>query len=157
MIVFGFDPGSIRFGVGILEKQGNRITYLHSEVISLKEKDFYLKMKSLLLRLDELYNTFSPDCAAIEEGFLGKNVKSMNVLSKVRGVVLGSLILRDIGLTSYSPREIKMALTGSGAAAKSQVADMVKRLLNIKNMKLSSDAGDALGVAYCHLLHSRKF
>ncbi len=54
MIVFGFDPGSIRFGVGVLEKHGNRVTYLHSEVISLKEKDFYLKMKSLLLRLDEL-------------------------------------------------------------------------------------------------------
>ncbi len=151
MVIIGFDPGSIRFGVGILKTENSRITYIHSEVINLTEGDFYRKMKTLWQRLETLYEQFPIDAAAIEEGFLGKNVKSMNVLSKVRGVVLASLMVRDIPLQSYSPREIKMALTGSGGADKSQVAKMVKILLNL-NKKMSADESDALAVTYCHSL-----
>ncbi|MCP5106325.1 MAG: hypothetical protein GY950_23270, partial [bacterium] len=117
MTIIGFDPGSISFGAGILKKENNRIFYLHSEEIKLKENDFYSKMNTLWQRLEALYQMFPIDGAAIEEGFLGKNVKSMNVLSIVRGVVLGSLLARGIPLKFYSPREVKLALTGSGNAA----------------------------------------
>ena len=109
-------------------------------------------MKTLWLRLNDLYNRFPIDSAVIEEGFLGKNVKSMNILAKVRGVVLGSLIGAGIDLTYYSPREIKLALTGTGGALKTQVAKMAKTLLDIKEKKLGNDESDALAVAYCHLL-----
>lgn len=154
MVVIGFDPGSISFGVGILKKENNKISYLHSEEIKLKEKDFYLKMKTLWQRLEMLYLQFPIQGAAIEEGFLGKNVKAMNVLSKVRGVVLASLLVRGIELKSYSPREIKLALTGSGSAQKPQVANVVKMLLKLKKKEkpLGSDESDALAVAYCHML-----
>ena len=153
MLVIGFDPGSISFGIGILKKENNKISYIYSEEIKLKEKDFNRKMKTLWQRLKDLYRQFPIDSAAIEEGFLGKNVKSMNILAKVRGVVLGSLIAAGIESNYYSPREIKLALTGSGGALKPQVAKMVKTLLNIKEKKLGSDESDALAVAYCHLLH----
>jgi len=152
MMVIGFDPGSISFGVGILKKENNKILYVHSEEIKLKEKDFYLKMKTLWQWLEGLYQKFPIDSAAIEEGFMGKNVKSMNVLAKVRGVVLGSLLVRGIRLKSYSPGEVKGAVTGSGSAAKFQVGKMVKILLNIKETTLGTDESDALAVAYCHLL-----
>jgi crossover junction endodeoxyribonuclease RuvC len=154
VIVIGFDPGSISFGVGILKKENNKISYLHSEEIKLKEKDFYSKMKTLWQRLEMIYQQFPIQGAAIEEGFLGKNVKAMNVLSKVRGVVLASLLVRGIELKSYSPREIKLALTGSGSAVKPQVAKVVKMLLNLneKEKTLGSDESDALAVAYCHML-----
>jgi len=155
MTVIGFDPGSIRFGVGILKKENNRIAYLHSEVIKLNENEFNLKMKTLWQRLEALYQQFPPDNAAIEEGFLGKNVRSMNLLAKVRGVVLGSLIVAGINLQSYSPRQIKLALTGSGSAPKIQVGKMVKTLLNIKEKKLGIDESDALAVAYCHILNTK--
>jgi crossover junction endodeoxyribonuclease RuvC len=155
MLVIGFDPGSISFGIGILKKENNRIGYVYSEEIKLKEDDFNRKMKTLWLRLQILYKQFPIDLAAIEEGFLGKNVKSMNILSKVRGVVLGSLIAADIDLESYSPRQIKLALTGSGSAIKSQIERMVKTLLDIKEKKLGPDESDALAVAYCHLLHTK--
>ncbi len=153
MLVIGFDPGSISFGIGILKKENSRITFIHSEEIKLKEKEFNQKMKTLWERLKDLYNRFPIDNAAIEEGFLGKNVKSMNVLAKVRGVVLGSLLAAGIDLYYYSPREIKLALTGTGGAQKPQVARMVKTLLQIKTMKLGSDESDALAAAYCHLMH----
>jgi crossover junction endodeoxyribonuclease RuvC len=155
MLVIGFDPGSISFGVGILKKENNRISYIHSEEIKLKEKEFNRKMKTLWQRLEALYKEYPIHSAAIEEGFLGKNVKTMNILSKVRGVVLASLIAVGIDLHCYSPRQIKQALTGSGGALKSQVAGMVKILLNIKEKKLGSDESDALAVAYCHLLSAK--
>ncbi len=158
MIIFGFDPGSIKFGAGVLEKRNSSIRYLHSEVIPLKETDFYDRMRTLWRRLDELYQQFDVHSAAIEEGFLGKNVKSMNVLAKVRGVVLGSLVARDIPLVSYSPRQVKMALTGSGGASKPQVERMVRTLLNLgtgDKKKLGADESDALAVAYNHALSIR--
>ncbi len=152
----GIDPGSIRFGVGLLEKKNNRISYVYSLEIKLTDADFNTRMKTLWRQLGDLYQRFPVDDAAIEEGFLGKNVKSMNLLSKVRGVVLASLIHREIGLQSYSPAQVKQALTGSGAADKAQVARMVQTLLNIKERKLGNDESDALAVAYCHLLSTGK-
>jgi crossover junction endodeoxyribonuclease RuvC len=154
MIVIGFDPGSNSFGVGVLKKEGNTVTYVYSEEIKFKETDFYFKMKTLWHRLKTLYERFPVDSAAIEEGFLGKNVKAMNVLSKVRGVVLASLLARGIPLKSYSPREVKLALTGTGGALKIQVGRMVSMLLNLnlKEKRLGSDESDALAVAYCHIL-----
>jgi crossover junction endodeoxyribonuclease RuvC len=158
MTVIGFDPGSIIFGVGILKKENDRISCIYSEAIKLQEKDFYTKMKVLWQRLEIIYQKFSVDCAAIEEGFLGKNVRSMNMLAVVRGVVLGSLLARDIPLVSYSPRAVKLALTGSGNASKIQVGNVVNMLLN-KNPKthsLQADESDALAVAFCHLLSIKK-
>jgi crossover junction endodeoxyribonuclease RuvC len=152
MMVIGFDPGSICFGIGILEKRNNHIRYIHSEEIKFKDREFNRKMKTLWQRLETLYKEFPIHSAAIEEGFLGKNVKSMNILAKVRGVVLGSLIAAGIDLHYYSPRQIKQALTGSGNALKTQVARMVKTLLNINEKKLGSDESDALAVAYYHVL-----
>lgn len=157
MVVIGFDPGSISFGIGILKKENNRISYLYSEEIELKEKDFYARMKVLWQRLEMLYQKFPINCAAIEEGFLGKNVKSMNVLSKVRGVVLGSLLSRGIELKSYSPRAVKLALTCTGSASKIQVKNALNMLLqlNPKTKVRGADESDALAVAFCHLLSVR--
>ncbi|MCU0287040.1 MAG: crossover junction endodeoxyribonuclease RuvC [Acidobacteria bacterium] len=152
MVVIGFDPGSIIFGIGVLKKEHNCISYLHSEELALKDKDFYAKMKVLWQHLETLYQKFPIDCAAIEEGFLGKNVKAMNVLSKVRGVVLGSLLSRGIDLKSYSPREVKLALTNSGDASKIQVKNVVNMLLKPKSKIRGVDESDALAVAFCHLL-----
>lgn len=154
MTVIGFDPGSIIFGVGILKKENERISCIYSEAIKLQEKDFYTKMKVLWQRLETLYQKFPVDCAAIEEGFLGKNVRSMNMLAAVRGVVLGSLLARDIPLVSYSPRAVKLALTGFGNASKTQVSNVVNMLLNLnpKTNSLGADESDALAVAFCHLM-----
>lgn len=153
MVVIGFDPGSVSFGIGILKKEAKHISFLHSEEIKLKEKDFHAKMKHLWERLEDIHTSFPIARAAIEEGFLGKNVKAMNVLAKVRGVVLGFLIHHDIELEFYSPAKVKLALTGSGSALKSQVNRMLIKLLEINDKRLGNDESDALAVAYCHILH----
>ncbi|MGE5342453.1 MAG: crossover junction endodeoxyribonuclease RuvC [Candidatus Omnitrophota bacterium] len=156
MVVIGFDPGSIRFGLGILKKEPNRILYLYSEEIKLNDTPFNQRMKTLWHRLERLYREFPIASAAIEDGFLGKNVKSMNVLSTVRGVVLGSLLSAGIDLDYYSPRQVKLALTGNGNAPKPQVEKTIRMFLNLhsrEQKELGADESDALAVAYCHSLN----
>ena len=155
MVVIGLDPGSIDFGIGILKREGGRIRYLHSSRIRLRDREFESRMKNLWNQMAAAFSSYPIDHAAIEEGFLGKNVRSMNVLSKVRGVVLGFLIHKGVPLTSYSPRLVKQFVTNNGNASKAQVNRMVKILLGIRDADLSLDESDALAVAYCHLLHHK--
>jgi crossover junction endodeoxyribonuclease RuvC len=152
MVVAGFDPGSICFGIGILTRDAGKIRYVHSTEINLKDKSFNDRMVHLWQELEHIFSRYPIMDAAIEEGFLGKNIRSMNILAMVRGVVLGFLIKQKMNLTSYSPRQIKLAVTGNGNAMKSQVNKSMKILLNLKNNELGSDESDALAVAYCHLM-----
>jgi crossover junction endodeoxyribonuclease RuvC len=151
MVVIGFDPGSIRFGVGILKKDGKDVRYIHSEEIKLFEKEFNARMKQLWKQLDKVFGQFQIDQAAVEEGYLGKNIQSMNTLAKVRGVILGYLLHRGLDCSFYSPRQVKQAVTGKGNAQKFQVKKMIQILLGLKQKELGDDESDALAVAYCHL------
>ena len=151
MLVLGLDPGSIHFGVGIICREGNRFQYVHSEVIHLAEPDFNRRMASLWKRLREITAAHEIGAAAMEEGFLGKNVHTLTLLAMVRGLVMAALIERSISLATYSPREVKLALTGYGSASKEQVGRMVATILNLRQGKrIGPDEGDALAVAYCH-------
>jgi crossover junction endodeoxyribonuclease RuvC len=148
MLILGLDPGSLRFGIGLLRQDGNRFACLHSETIRLKEKEFFDRMRTLWGRLELVLARYAVDEAAMEEGFLGKNIRSMSLLSMVRGVALAALLQRRIPLSLYSPREVKLALTGYGNAEKDQVAKMAALLLG--SGKIGPDESDALAVAYCH-------
>jgi crossover junction endodeoxyribonuclease RuvC len=151
MRIVGFDPGSRGFGIGIVDAQAGRVTCIHSSTVRLPEgQDFHSRMRILHERLNEVLDRYPVDESAMEEGFLGKNVRSMAMVATVRGLVMGILIGRSIPLTLYSPRLVKQALTGYGQADKSQIARMVARLLAIDATPLSPDETDALAVAYCH-------
>ena len=129
MIIAGFDPGSTVFGIGVIKKEGSKFNYLMSEELKFPKVDFNIKMEILIDRLSGFFNDHDIDEAAIEDGFLGKNVSSMNTLSKVRGVVLASAVYNRKRLNFYSPREIKSSVTGNGNADKDQVRVGVKMLL----------------------------
>lgn len=152
MVVAGFDPGSIRFGVGILSREAGKIRYLYSDEVYLKEKCFHARMSQLWEKLEDIFSRIPIDQAAIEEGFMGKNARSMNILAMVRGVVMGFSIAKNIKLEFYSPRAIKLAVTQNGNAMKTQVNNSMKILLNLRKQEMGSDESDALAVAYCHLM-----
>ncbi|MCX6558858.1 MAG: crossover junction endodeoxyribonuclease RuvC [Candidatus Aminicenantes bacterium] len=155
MLILGMDPGSLSFGIGLVHKDRNQYACLHSETIRLKEKDFIARMQTLWICLNQLTARFAIDEAAMEEGFLGKNIRSMSLLSMVRGVALAALLQRRIPLSLYSPREVKLALTGYGNADKTQLSKMAILVLNLKEKKLGLDESDALAVAYCHGVNRR--
>ena len=155
MLILGMDPGSLSFGIGLVKKDQNHFAYIHSEDIKLKEKDFVSRMQTLWARLNQVISQFPIDEAAMEEGFLGKNIRSMSLLSMVRGVALASLLQRSVPLRLYSPREVKLALTGYGNAEKTQLAKIAALVLGIRDKKLGLDESDALAVAYCHGVNRR--
>jgi crossover junction endodeoxyribonuclease RuvC len=150
MLILGLDPGSLSFGIGIVKKEKGRFAYVHSETIRLHDRDFVARMQELWDRLDKLNAAFTVDQAAMEEGFLGKNVRSMSQLSMVRGLAMAALLQRRLPLRLYAPRQVKLALTGNGNADKEQVAKMAALVLDIRGRKLGLDESDALAVAYCH-------
>jgi crossover junction endodeoxyribonuclease RuvC len=151
MLVIGFDPGSIRFGVGIVRAERGRVSFVHAETIRLAG-EFPSRVRELWARLRDLIGRFPPQAAAMEEGFLGKNVRSMSLLAMVRGVALASLAEAEFDVALYAPREIKLAATGYGNATKEQVDKMVRLLLRLGNRTFGADESDALAVAMCHAL-----
>jgi crossover junction endodeoxyribonuclease RuvC len=155
MLILGLDPGSLSFGIGVVKKEKGRFAYVHSETIRLKERDFLARMQELWDRLEALSAVYAVDQAAMEEGFLGKNVRSMSQLSMVRGLAMAVLLKRRLPLRFYAPRQVKLAMTGYGNADKEQVAKMAALVLGIKGRKLGHDECDALAVAYCHGVNAK--
>jgi crossover junction endodeoxyribonuclease RuvC len=156
MIVAGFDPGSNVFGVGIVQKDNTGFSLIMSEEIFLPKTGFSQKMITLMAKLRKILETYHIDEMAIEDGFLGKNVSSMNTLSKVRGVVLATVLDQGKELYFYSPREIKSAVTGNGNARKEQVKKSLEMILKLNNHGLGLDESDAIASAMCHLMTKRK-
>jgi crossover junction endodeoxyribonuclease RuvC len=158
-IILGIDPGTTIMGFGILKVNGNKTEMLTMGILDLKKyKNHYLKLQRIFARTLSLIDEFHPDSLAIEAPFYGKNVQSMLKLGRAQGVAMSAALFRDIPITEYAPLKIKMAITGNGRASKEQVADMLRRYLNIprKDMLPQLDATDGLAAAYCHFLESGK-
>ncbi|HBK82227.1 MAG TPA: crossover junction endodeoxyribonuclease RuvC, partial [Flavobacterium sp.] len=107
-------------------------------------------------RTIELIDTYHPDEIAIEAPFFGKNVQSMLTLGRAQGVAMAAGLSRDIPITEYEPKKIKMAITGNGSASKEQVAKMLQQLLGLKELPKNLDSTDGLAVAVCHFFNSGK-
>jgi crossover junction endodeoxyribonuclease RuvC len=97
-----------------------------------------------------LVDTYHPDELAIEAPFFGKNVQSMLKLGRAQGVAMAAALYRQIPVFEYSPRKIKIAVTGRGDASKEQVAAFLQNQLKIIDMPEKMDATDALAAAVCH-------
>ena len=98
----------------------------------------------------------SPDQVALESSFYGKDADAANKLGEARGVVRLAVKRGGLGVTEYTPAQVKKAVAGRGQASKEQVQYMVSRLLRLDEMPRSLDASDALAVALCHV-HRQRF
>ncbi len=158
-IIIGIDPGTNVMGYGILGVKDRKPSMIAMGVIVLdKFESHYLRLLRIFERVTSLIEQYLPDEMAIEAPFFGKNVQSMLKLGRAQGVAMAAALHRDIPITEYEPRKIKMAITGSGAASKEQVKEMLRRLLNIpqESMLPQMDATDALGAALCHFYESSR-
>jgi len=127
-----------------------------NELLLKKYDDHYLKLKLIFERTIELIDTFHPDEIAIEAPFFGKNVQSMLKLGRAQGVAMAAGLSREIPITEYSPKKIKMAITGNGNARKEQVAKMLQSLLDLKELPKNLDSTDGLAAAVCHFYNQGK-
>lgn len=154
-IILGIDPGTSIMGFGIIRVVGKEMHFVQLNELKLSRlKDPYLKLKHIFERTIELIETYQPDEIAIEAPFYGKNVQSMLKLGRAQGVSMAAGLSRQIPITEYSPKKIKMAITGNGNASKEQVARMLQQLLALKELPKNLDSTDGLAAAVCHFFNS---
>jgi crossover junction endodeoxyribonuclease RuvC len=157
LIILGIDPGTTVMGFGLIKVEKNQMHFLQLNELQLsKYSDHYVKLKLIFERTIELIETFHPDEIAIEAPFFGKNVQSMLKLGRAQGVAMAAGLSRDIPITEYSPKKIKMAITGNGNASKEQVAKMLQSLLRFKDLPKNLDSTDGLAAAVCHFFNAAK-
>ena len=150
-IILGIDPGTTIMGFGLIKIVGKKIEFLQLNELMLKKyDDHYLKLKLIFERTVELIDTYHPDEIAIEAPFFGKNVQSMLKLGRAQGVAMAAGLSREVPITEYAPKKIKMAITGNGNASKEQVAKMLQSMLGLKELPKNLDSMDGLAAAVCH-------
>ncbi len=153
MIVLGIDPGYDIVGWGLVRSDLSLVDYgviKTSPGDNLEERFFVI-----YTALDEIIKKYSPDKAAIEKLFFKNNTKTAMAVAGAIGVIMLTLKMNNIPFASYTPTQVKQAVTGSGGAAKDQMQFMVCRILKQKEIKGPDDAADALAIALCHTLGSR--
>jgi crossover junction endodeoxyribonuclease RuvC len=149
MRILGIDPGLRVTGFGVIESAGRKLAYVASGCIRTPEGELARRLKTIITGLHEVIAVYAPDQAAIEQVFVNVNPKSTLMLGQARGAAISAVIMRDLPLAEYTALQVKQAVVGNGHADKSQVQEMVRRLLVLAGAP-QADAADALACAICH-------
>ena len=152
MRILGIDPGLQRTGFGLIEAEGQRLAYVASGTISTTELargDLPGRLKIIFDGVCEVVQTYRPDRSAVEIVFVNVNPQSTLLLGQARGAALAALVSSGLPVAEYTALQMKKAVVGHGLANKSQVQEMVKRLLKLPGLP-GKDAADALGLAISH-------
>ena len=151
MRILGIDPGLATLGYGVIDTQGSKITLITAGAV-ITPPDMITPDRLVKIRCDirELLTVYQPQEIAFEELFFSKNITTGMNVSAARGVTLCACAEYTKELFEYTPMQIKQAVTGYGGADKHQVQQMVKLLLNMKEIARPDDAADALAAALTH-------
>ena len=168
MKILGIDPGTSKAGFGLVEqaapmviggrtehRPGRIYLVASGDIASRSDTPISKRLKEIFVKVQGLIEEYRPDAIAVESSFLHKNVQTAIKLGQARGAVLIAAEISSIPVFEYTPREIKLALVGYGAAEKEQTQWMVKKILGEDMVPDSNHASDALAVAICHI-HSAK-
>ena len=140
----------------MIDVEGQKMTYIASGTIESGDPNqgLPIRLGILYAGIKEVLASYQPEAAAIEEVFLNVNPRSTLMLGQARGAVIAALVSEKLPVAEYSALRVKQSIVGTGRAAKSQVQEMVKRLLRL-NRAPGTDASDALGVAICAAHHAQ--
>ncbi|MCA9784694.1 MAG: crossover junction endodeoxyribonuclease RuvC [Candidatus Cloacimonetes bacterium] len=150
MIVLGVDPGLAATGWGIVRRQGSRLIPVGYGAIR-SEGELPERLSHIYGSLRAVIQEHRPDCLSVEMVFKGPNVLTLIKLAHARAAALLAGSEMGLEVAEYTPMQIKRAVTGRGAADKTQVAFMITRLLGLSAPPRPLDASDALAAAICHL------
>jgi crossover junction endodeoxyribonuclease RuvC len=151
MVIMGIDPGSAATGYGFIKSDKDGWQLLDQGCVRAKRSEqLAQKLGRIYTGLMEAVRRHRPDQVVVERGFSGSNPRTAMVMGQVLGVSLLVAANASLPVSEYSPREVKLAVTGFGAASKEQVQYMVRQLLGMDQEELAQDVFDALAVALCH-------
>jgi crossover junction endodeoxyribonuclease RuvC len=152
MFVLGIDPGLTRTGYGVLEARGSRT---RAVAVGIIRTDPHASIGDRLVELHRdlatVVEEYRPDEAAMEQVFVNRNLHTATSVGRASGVVLMTLAAAGLRTAEYTPTAVKMALTGYGAADKTQVGRVIVMRLGLGEVPSPADAADALAVALCHV------
>jgi len=153
MRVLGIDPGLTRCGIGIVSGAPGSALSLDGVGVIMTPTDADLdhRLLSLHSEITQWVQKYSPDVVAVERVFSQHNVRTVMGTAQAAGIALLVAAQNNIPVFMHTPSEVKAAVTGSGRANKSQVSEMVKRLLNLQEIPKPADSADALALAICHI------
>lgn len=152
--VMGIDPGSRITGYGVIDTDGCRHKYVTSGCIRISADNLAEKLGIIFVEVSRIVSTWEPQSLAIEQVFVKHNADSALKLGQARGAAICAAIQAQLAVGEYTPRTVKKAVVGSGAADKQQVQQMMQRLLGLRELP-QSDEADALAIAICHAHHIR--
>jgi len=152
MPVIGFDPGSAVTGFGVVERRGSRLYHLeHGTIRTTSELTMPERLRDIHDKASRLIAAYHPESVSIERLYFKQNVSTGIHVAQARGVLLLAAAQAGCPVGEFSPTEMKTAITGYGRAEKSQLQEMVKRLLNLDAIPRPDDAADALALAICQI------
>jgi crossover junction endodeoxyribonuclease RuvC len=152
MRILGIDPGLRTTGFGVVDVNGAELRYVASGTIStqqLETKALPARLKVLYDGIAEVVQRYQPTCACIEIVFVNVNPQSTLLLGQARGALITALVATDLPVHEYTALQMKQAVVGYGRADKTQIQEMVRRLLALPGLP-GPDAADALGLAITH-------
>lgn len=152
MRILGIDPGLRTTGFGVIDMAGSELRYVASGTISTTHLDkgqLPARLKVLFDGIREVVNRYEPDSASVEIVFVNVNPQSTLLLGQARGACVTALVSLDLAVAEYTALQMKQAVVGYGRADKTQIQEMVRRLLNLPGLP-GPDAADALGLAITH-------
>ncbi len=148
-IILGIDPGSRITGYGLINAIGNKLEYIVCGCVRTGSPSQPERLKIIFTEICQVIEKYSPQQAAVEEVFMGRNASSTLKLGQARGSAMVACLSHGLPVAEYSARKVKQAVVGAGGADKLQVQHMIKALLSISD-SIAEDAADALAVAICH-------
>ena len=148
----GVDPGLTRCGLSVIESgKGRHVIALDVDVVRTpSDSPLQKRLLAISEAAEHWMDTHHPDVIAVERVFSNQNANTAMGTAQAGGVIALAAGRRDIDVHFHTPSEVKAAVTGNGRADKSQVTEMVTRILELQSKPTPADAADALALAICH-------
>jgi crossover junction endodeoxyribonuclease RuvC len=157
MTILGIDPGFARVGWAIIEGKSQKLKVVSCGCIETsKDQESQERLVSVYKQVCSLIKKYQPESLAIEELFFTTNAKTAFKVGEARGVIILAAALQKIPIFSYTPLQVKIAVTGYGKADKIQVGRMVKAILKLTEMPKLDDTVDAIAVGLTHGFTNKK-
>jgi len=154
LVILGIDPGLADTGFGIIIKRGNKLEAVNFGTIKTAAKiPLETRLNQIYDELNKVIKKYKPDVIGIEQLFFCKNAKTALIVGHARGVVMLAAGRNKIKIREFTPLQVKQGLTSYGKASKNQIQQMVKIILNLKQIPKPDDAADALAIAICCTHH----
>jgi crossover junction endodeoxyribonuclease RuvC len=152
--VIGIDPGLRVTGFGVIDVAPKTLNYVTSGCVKPGGQGLPDRLKEIVTGVIEIIEKHAPSIAVVEKVFVNVNPQSTLLLGQARGAAISAAVLKNLSVAEFTALQVKQSVVGNGHADKSQVQEMVKRLLNLPSAP-STDAADALACAICYA-HSER-